>query len=86
MPFWFPMRHGFFADMGGFPTMAPDTDTPPFPATSKHIHWLVPHSYMDMPGVSAEERNDKSNQDTIAKVVTFFRISYLVPQCLDRVL
>lgn len=41
---------------------------------------------MDLPEVSEEGMNDKSKQDTIAKIVTFFQISYLVLQCLGRVL
>jgi hypothetical protein len=89
------IRHGFFADMGGFllvssndqPT-ATSTSTPStrFPVTSRHIHWLVNKGYMDMPEVSIEEMKDKSKLDTVAKVVTCFQVVYLVLQCIGRAL
>ncbi len=78
------MRHGFFADMGGFLLVSPDS--PPFPANSKHIHWLVTHGHLDIPDINEAEMADKSKQDTVAKIVTFFQVSYLILQCLGRVL
>jgi hypothetical protein len=80
-PQW-TMRHGFFADMGGFLLMP--TNGTPFPVTAKHIHWLVMHNYLPFPDVTLAEMSDKSKQDTIARVVTFFQIGYLVLQCLGR--
>lgn len=77
------MRHAFFADMGGFVLVATDCEKP-FPITAKHVHWLVTHQYLTMPDTTVEEINDKSKQDTIAKVVTFFQNSYLVLQCISR--
>lgn len=80
-PQW-TLRHGFFADMGGFLLITPDT--PPFPVTSRHIHYLVTHDYLDMPDISVREMVDKSKQDTVAKMVTFFQVTYLVLQCIAR--
>lgn len=82
-PQW-TMRHGFFADMGGFLLITPDTE--PFPVTSRHIHYLVTHGFLDMPDTTIREMTDKSKQDTIAKVVTFFQVAYLVLQCIARAL
>ncbi|KUJ14219.1 uncharacterized protein LY89DRAFT_784208 [Mollisia scopiformis] len=76
------MEHGFFADMGGFLLVPPDTV--PFPATAKQIHWLIEHRYLPFPDVTSAELADKSKQDTVAKVVTCFQIGYLVLQCLGR--
>jgi len=80
-PQW-TMRHAFFADMGGFLLVPPDT--PPFPVTGKQIHWLVVHNYLPFPGTTSADLADKSKQDTIAKMVACFQISYLILQCLGR--
>lgn len=71
-PQW-TMRHGFFADIGGFLLMSPDFE--PFPVTSRHIHYLVTHNYLEFPEVSKQEITDKSKQDTKAKGVTFSKLS-----------
>jgi hypothetical protein len=76
------MQHGFVADMGGFLLVPPDST--PFPVTAKQIHWLVVHQYLPFPDTISKEMEDKSKQDTIAKVVACFQIGYLVPQCLGR--
>lgn len=80
-PQW-TMEHGFFADMGGFLLVPPDTV--PFPAAAKQIHWLIVHRYLPFPDVTSAEPANKSKQDTVAKVVTCFQIGYLVLQCLGR--
>ena len=80
-PGW-TMKHGFFADMGGFLLIPRDSD--PFPITSKHLCWLISNDCLPYPNVTPKEIWDKSKQDTIAKVVTTFQISYLVLQCIGR--
>ncbi|KAI9808922.1 MAG: hypothetical protein M1827_007147 [Pycnora praestabilis] len=76
------LRHGFFADMGGF--LLEPRDSTPFPITSRHLHWLLVQDYLPYPDVTTEEIWDKSKQDTIAKIITCFQIGYLVLQCLGR--
>ncbi|GLB07712.1 hypothetical protein AtubIFM57258_003073 [Aspergillus tubingensis] len=80
-PQW-TMRHGFFADMGGFHLVPPDG--PPFPVTSKHIHWLVIHNYLPFPEITSEEITDRSKQDTVAKIVSCMQTSWMLLQCLGR--
>jgi hypothetical protein len=80
-PQW-TLRHGFFADMGGF--LLVPRDSTPFPITAKHLHWLVSHNYLRFPEISKKELWDKSKQDTIAKGITCFQISYLILQCIGR--
>ncbi|KAA8900207.1 hypothetical protein FN846DRAFT_959244 [Sphaerosporella brunnea] len=77
------IRHGFFADMGGF-LLVPSDGTPPFPIASKHLHWLVTHNYLEFPEVTKEEMEDKSKQDKFAKFITLFQAGYLVLQCIGR--
>ena len=76
------MRHGFFADMGGFLLVPSDCD--PFPVTAKQIYWLVTHNYMPFPEVTSEEMEDKSKQDTVAKAINYLQVGYLILQCIGR--
>ena len=80
-PQW-TVRHGFFADMGGF--LFEPRDGIPFPVTSKHIHWLVSRGYLKFPNVDEKEIIDKSKQDTVAKLISCFQIGYLMVNCLGR--
>jgi hypothetical protein len=58
-PRW-TMRHGFFADMGGFLLVPPDDNMTPFPVTAKQIYWLVVHYYLPFPNFTSAELADKS--------------------------
>lgn len=80
-PQW-TIRHGFFADMGGF--LFVPRDSTAFPVTSKHLHWLVSRRYLSYPDVSPQEIWDKSKQDTVAKLISCFQIGYLMVQTLGR--
>ena len=80
-PEW-TIRHGFFADMGGF-LFVPRESTP-FPVTSRHVHWLVSRRYLPFPDVPAKEICDKSKQDTVAKLISCFQIGYIMVQTMGR--
>ena len=81
-PNW-SIRHAFFADMGGF-WFAPHGHNG-FPITSVQLHWLVTKGCLEYPQISQRDRWDKSKQDTVAKLITCFQISFLVLQCVGRV-
>ncbi len=76
------VRHGFFADMGGFLFVPRDSE--PFPITSKHLHWLISRRYLPFPDITSKEIWDKSKQDTVAKLISCFQVGYLMIQCLGR--
>lgn len=76
------LRHAFFADMGGFQLCAPGS--PPFPINAKQLHWLVVNRHVDYPSITAEQIRDRSKQDSVAKVVTGFQISFLIIQLIGR--
>lgn len=76
------IRHGFFADMGGFLFIARDSTA--FPITSKHLYWLVSRRYLPFPEVPLRDIWDKSKQDTVAKLISCFQIGYIIVQCLGR--
>ncbi|KAK6339321.1 hypothetical protein TWF718_008742 [Orbilia javanica] len=77
------LRHGFFADMGGFVLQAEDFKRP-FPATGRQLNWLITHGHLDYPNTTTREISDKSKQDTIAKVITCLQIGYIILQCIGR--
>ncbi|KAK6529719.1 hypothetical protein TWF281_008882 [Arthrobotrys megalospora] len=77
------LRHAFFADMGGFVLVAEDF-VRPFPATGLQLNWLIEHGYLDYPETTTREIEDKSKQDTIAKVITCLQIGYIILQCIGR--
>ena len=76
------IRHGFFADMGGF-LLQPKTSLP-FVVNSRQLAYLVEKKYVACPSISAEEIWDKSKADTLAKVITSIQASWLVIQLLGR--
>ena len=76
------MRHGFFADMGGF-LLVPQ-DSKPFRITAKHLYYLIDKGYISYPDVRTEDLWDKSKQDQIAKAITCVQVFYLVVQCIGR--
>lgn len=80
-PQW-TIRHGFFADMGGF--LFIPRESKPFPITSKHLHWLVSRKYLPFPDMPLKEILDKSKQDTVAKLISCFQIGYLIVECIGR--
>lgn len=75
-------RHGFYANMGGFELQPPNGA--PFPINSKHIIWLMSRGYIEFPTISDEELLDKSKEDTVAKLITCFKVGYLIVQCIAR--
>lgn len=76
------MRQAFFADMGGF--VFHTRDGTPFPLNSTQLHWLVTNKFVEYPRLNRREIEDKSKQDTFAKVITAFQVGYLMIQCLAR--
>ncbi|KAL9618505.1 MAG: hypothetical protein Q9160_006761 [Pyrenula sp. 1 TL-2023] len=76
------VRHGFFADMGGFELRS--ADFVPFRITSRHLYYLVSKGYIQYPNISLDDIRDKSKQDNIAKVIATLQVSYLILQCIGR--
>lgn len=76
------MRHGFYANMGGF--LLQPRDSQPFPVNSKQIKYLVEREYIPFPTLSEKELWDKSKQDGFQKTLTLFQTGWFVLQCLGR--
>ncbi|KAF3910815.1 hypothetical protein ABW20_dc0103897 [Dactylellina cionopaga] len=77
------LRHGFFADMGGF-VLGAGGIKKPFPATGKQLLWLIENGHIEFPKVNVRQIEDKSKQDTVAKVITCVQIGYIILQCIGR--
>ena len=76
------MRHGFYANMGGFVLQAPDF--PPFPVNAKQLHYLVTRGYTPYPSITNKEIWDKSKQDGFQKLLTMVQTGWFVIQVLGR--
>ena len=76
------MRHGFYANMGGF--ILQPKDSQPFPINAKQLHYLVTRNYVRYPQITAKEVWDKSKQDGFQKTLTMLQTVWFVLQCLGR--
>ncbi|KAL9128480.1 MAG: hypothetical protein Q9217_002858 [Psora testacea] len=78
------MRHGFYANMGGFILQPKDSQS--FPVNSKQLKYLVTCRYIPYPHITAKEVWDKSKQDGFQKTLTMLQTGWFVIQCLGRVI
>ena len=76
------MRHGFYANMGGF--ILHPKDSQPFPVNAKQLHYLVTRGYLEFPTITAKEVWDKSKQDAFQKTLTLLQTAWFVIQVLGR--
>lgn len=76
------IRHGFYANMGGFVLKTPDF--PPFPVNAKQLHYLVTRGYTPFPSTTSKEIWDKSKQDGFQKLLTMVQTGWFVIQVLGR--
>ncbi|KAL8867670.1 MAG: hypothetical protein Q9174_005510 [Haloplaca sp. 1 TL-2023] len=80
-PKW-TLRHGFYANMGGF-VLHPRESTP-FPVNSKQLHWLIQRGYVDYPTMTAKEVWDKSKADGFQKSLTCLQTGWFIIQIIGR--
>ncbi len=80
-PKW-TLRHGFYANMGGFVLQPPDWAA--FPVNSKQLLWLVERGYVDYPKMTAKEVWDKSKADGFQKSLTCLQTGWFIIQIIGR--
>lgn len=80
-PEW-SLRHGFYANMGGFHLITGEGLR--FPVNAKHIHYLVKHKYIEFPTTTAKEVWDKSKADGFQKTLTCLQSIWFIIQFLGR--
>ena len=76
------MRHGFYANMGGFVLETPNF--PSYPINAKQLHYLVTKDYIPYPSTTSKEIWDKSKQDGFQKLLTMVQTGWFVIQVLGR--
>ena len=76
------IRHGFYANMGGF--VLQPSDCPAFPINSKQLHWLIKRGYVDYPTMTAKEVWDKSKADGFQKSLTCLQTGWFIIQIVGR--
>ena len=76
------LRHGFYANMGGFHVKP--KDTPEFPINATQLLYLIEKNYMDFPSISAKDVWDKSKADGFQKTFTCIQTGWFLVQCLGR--
>ncbi|KAK6524501.1 hypothetical protein TWF281_011408 [Arthrobotrys megalospora] len=76
------LRHGFFADMGGF--LLQPKDSTPFVVNSRQMAYLVELEYIQCPTITEEEIWDKSKADSLSKLITAAQAAWLVFQLGGR--
>jgi hypothetical protein len=59
------VAHAFFADMGGFLLRSPGSE--PFPVDAEQLFRLVKDGYFAYPELDAEDIQDKSKSDSLAR-------------------
>ena len=81
-PEW-SLRHGFYANMGGFHLITGEGLR--FPVNAKHIHYLVKYGYIDFPTTTSKEVWDKSKADGFQKTLTCLQSIWFIIQFIGRV-
>ncbi|KAF3272477.1 hypothetical protein TWF970_009979 [Orbilia oligospora] len=76
------IRHGFFADMGGF--LLQPKDSTPFLVNSRQMAYLVEREYIQCPTITEEEIWDRSKADSLSKLITAAQATWLLFQLGGR--
>ena len=80
-PQW-TLRHGFYANMGGF--VLQPRDGKAFPVNAVQLLYLVEHGYVEFPDLAERDLWDKSKADGFAKTITCIQTGWFVLQCVGR--
>lgn len=76
------VRHGFYANMGGFHLKAKGFAS--FPINAKQLHYLVKRKYIVFPEFSAKDVWDKSKADGFQKLFTCIQTGWFIIQIIGR--
>ena len=78
------LRHGFFAEMGGFHLRSSDYPDG-FPVNSEQLHFLVANGYVEYPKLEESQIRDRDKVDTLLRLITLFQTLAFVVTSLVRV-
>jgi hypothetical protein len=81
---WWTLKHGFYAEMGGFRVYDRSTRQA-YSFRSAQLAWLVKEKLLELPHVTEEEVDDRSDADSIAKILACGQSAWFLAQSLARV-
>ena len=78
------LKHGFFADMGGF--VLDPSDFVPFPLNVNQVHYLLCNGYIDYSAVhlSASDISDRNKFDGMSRLITSAQLFWFVLNTIAR--
>ncbi|EJT72434.1 hypothetical protein GGTG_09300 [Gaeumannomyces tritici R3-111a-1] len=71
------LRHGFFANMGGFYIRAPDYPNG-FPINGEQLAYLVKYRHLDFPTLTSEDINRRNRIDGLSKFITIWQVAWFI--------
>lgn len=85
---WWTMKHGFFANMGGFMLQAKDFSNDPkgerniawksFPINSDQLLYLIKHGYIEPPKITKKGITEKDKIDGAIRFLTLLQIGWFL--------
>ena len=81
------IKHGFYADMGGFFLKPEHDDFPPFPLTASQIHYLVCKGYIEFDKVKIDltEIDDKNKVDGVGRLIAAAQLFWFAINMFARI-
>lgn len=80
---WWTLKHGFYAEMGGF-RVYDRHNQQEYSFRSAQLAWLIKEKILVLPPVTEEELDDKSDADWIAKTLACGQSAWFLAQSLAR--
>lgn len=76
------MKHGFFADMGGYMLHSPDF--PPFPVDAKQLLFLIQAGFVRPPNLNQKIIEDRNKVDGLLRVIVVCQVLYFCATTAGR--
>ena len=76
------LRHGFYADMGGFHLQSPEWKS--FPIDAKQLHYLVTRGYVAYPEFGDTHIRDKNKVDGMLRLITCVQALWFIVNIIFR--
>ena len=80
---WWAIKHGFYAEMGGFRVVDESTHQE-FSFRSAQLAWLLKEKLIKLPVISNEELDDRSDADWIAKTLACAQSAWFLVNSIAR--
>lgn len=77
------LRHGFYADMGGF-VLHTNDDFEAFPVDAKQLCFLITHEFVENPKITDEAIKDKDKVDSLLRLLTLAQVGWFMANVIGR--